>query len=242
MDKELKILWLNEKEVQIYMYLSEYGISAASEISNKLKIPKSTVNFISDNLWEKWILKKSFRSKTGYYEADPIVFESKITWEISEKNGALEKIMPLLKENSKNILSKPKTFFLDWLESCKNAYLEILHCKEKKFYEFWAHHDLEKAFWKIFMADFIEARVIKNIRCEAIWTSGHEMNSLRKHDETQLRSLEIFSNTIWNISSSICIFDNKVLILNLRDSYKWICIENPDLAETMKTIFKITKI
>jgi sugar-specific transcriptional regulator TrmB len=53
MNEKLSSLGLNQKEMQVYMYLVEYGISAASEVARHIAIPKSTVNFLADSLWKK---------------------------------------------------------------------------------------------------------------------------------------------------------------------------------------------
>jgi sugar-specific transcriptional regulator TrmB len=53
MKKSLTTLGLNEKQTQVFMYLVEYGISPASEIAKSIDIPKSTVNFLADTLWQQ---------------------------------------------------------------------------------------------------------------------------------------------------------------------------------------------
>ena len=50
---ELISIGFSEKESQVYLYLIEYGTSGASEIAKHLRIPKSTVNFIAENLWKR---------------------------------------------------------------------------------------------------------------------------------------------------------------------------------------------
>ena len=141
-----------------------------------MNIPKSTINFIAGNLWHKWILKKSFRWKTGYYEADPEQLQKTILWEYSKKEKILDEIVPKLQEKNKSHISRPKITFIDWLESCRQAYLELL--KVKRFYEFWVHADLENAFWEKFMDDFICSRVKKWVFCDSVWTEWEVENRL----------------------------------------------------------------
>jgi predicted DNA-binding transcriptional regulator len=61
MKEKLIELWFNKKEVEVYLYLIEFDISPASEIGKHLDYPKSTINFLADNLWKRGVLKKSFR-------------------------------------------------------------------------------------------------------------------------------------------------------------------------------------
>ena len=233
-------LGFNKKEYIVYMYLVEYGTSPASEISKFIKMPKSTVNFLADGLWRKGILKKSFRWNTGYFEANIEELKKLINNEIKEKENILNKIMPILLEKNKNAFSRPKIEFIDWLENCKKAYLKLLDIKWK-FYEFWDHCDLLNAFWEAFMNDFIKTRVLKWIFCDSVWNNSKVENELHLRDEKELRSLKIFSDTFWKMSSSIALYDNKVLILNLNWAFNWVLIENKEFFETMKTIFLICK-
>lgn len=240
MQEKLQTLWLNTKEIQVYLYLIEYGISPASEIAHAIGIPKSSVNFLADNLWRKWIITKSFRGKTGYFEADISNLKQTILWEVENKKKTLEWLIPILEEKNKNVISKPKIQFIDGIENCKKEYLELLAVE--KFYEFWAHQDLEEAFWKEFMQDFIEKRIKKNIFCDSIWTNWKAELDLQKLDKKHNRELKIFKADIfWKIASSIAIYKNKVLILNLKGIYTGVLVENKEFAQTMKTVFLICK-
>ncbi len=236
--EKLKILWLNIKEINVYVYLIEYWISAASEIAHAIEIPKSSVNFLADNLWKRGILTKSFRGKTGYFEADISSLKQAVLWELSSKEKALEKLIPILEEKNKNIISKPKINFIDGVENCKKEYLELLTVE--KFYEFGAHEDLKNAFGQKFMKDFIDKRVDKSIFCDSIWTDWNTEINLQKLDAQQKRELKIFSaEKFWKIRSSIAIYSNKVLILNLKWAFTGVLIENKEFAQTMKTVFLI---
>jgi len=244
MNVELSLLnlRLNKKEIKVYLYLVEYWESPASIISKHLDIPKSTINFISDNLWRKWILSKSFKWNTWYFEADISKLEEYIINDIAEKKDIKEYLIPILKEKNKNVISRPKISFIDWVENCKKEYLRLLNTDTKIFYEYWAHYDLEKAFWKWFMNYFIKERVKKDIFCDSIWSNWKVEIELHKLDKVHNRALKIFEKEIfWEINSSIAIYDDKVLILNLSWINTWVLIENKEFAKTMKTIFMICK-
>lgn len=241
MIEKLQTLGMNEKEAKTYLYLIEYGISWASEIAKHLNYPKSTVNFLADTLWKRGFLSKSIRSHTHYYEADISLLESLLYLEKKEKEDFLLGTIPLLRTMNQNVRSKPKIIFLDGEDQCKKAYLWLLEVKGI-FYEFWAHRDLVQAFWQTFMDDFIRERVKRGIFCDSIGTNGEMEKSLQKKDKQQKRRLDIFDHSIGKIGSSICIYTDTVLILNLENTYSWVTIQNREFAETMKTIFRICKI
>ena len=241
MEEKLLELWFNKKEVEVFLYLIEFWISSASEVAKKLNYPKSSVNFLADNLWKKWILKKSFRWKTGYYEVDISSFEKNLLDDLDNKKNILEDIIPKLKEKNKNTFERPKIIFIDWLENCKKAYLNLLNAKNI-FYEIGAHWELENAFWKWFMQDFIKKRIKNNVICDAITNNWEIDKQFRWKDDTEKRKIRFFDEEIfWKIYSSLAIYDNKVLILNLNWKNSWVLIENKDFYKTMKTIFMIAK-
>ena len=241
MKEKLLELWFNKKEVEVFLYLINLWISSASEIANKLEYPKSSVNFLADNLWKKGILKKSFRWKTGYYEADILNLEKIILEEIKNKKNILENIIPELKEKNKNTFDRPKIIFIDWLENCKKAYLDILKTKIE-YHEIWAHSDLENAFWKEFMNNFIKSRIKNNLICNAISNDWKTEERFKNKNSEEFRKLKLFDeNIFWKIHSTIAIYENKVLILNLNLNFNWVLIENKDFYETMKTVLKIAK-
>ena len=69
------------------------------------------------------------------------------------------------------------------------------------------------------MDDFISERVKRGIFCDSIGTNGEMEKSLQKKDKQQKRRLDIFDHSIGKIGSSICIYTDTVLILNLENTY-----------------------
>ena len=235
MENKLIELWFNKKEIKVFLYLIEMWISSASEIARNISFPKSTVNFLADNLWKKGILKKSFRWKTGYYEVDINSFEKNILEEIKNKKNILDNIIPELKEKNKNTFDRPKIIFIDWLENCKKAYLEILEiwktqrakalCWQAEYLEIWAHWDLVNAFWEEFMSNFIKSRIKNNLICNAISNDWNTEKRFENKNSEEFRKLELFDeNIFWKIHSTIAIYENKVLILNLNWKNNWVLI------------------
>mgnify|MGYP006108733261 CR=1 FL=1 len=160
--------------------------------------------------------------------------------QLLQQKNALDVLIPKLKNKLKFTSNKPKITFLEWLESCQNQYWELL--STEVFYEFWAHQDLENTFGKKFMDSFISQRVKKWVFCDSIWSTGEIEEAIQKLDDIQNRDLKIFDQEIYGrIWSSIAIYDDKVLILNLSSLPTGVLIQNPQFAETMKTIYLICK-
>jgi len=92
------------------------------------------------------------------------------------------------------------------------------------------------------MNNFIKARIKNNIICNAISNDWKIEEKFENKNTQEFRKLKLFSEDIfWKIHSTIAIYKNKVLILNLNWKNNWVLIENKDFYETMKTIFMIAK-
>lgn len=65
------------------------------------------------------------------------------------------------------------------------------------------------------MEQFIAERTGSKIFCDSIGTYGEVETELQKHDNAQLRSLKLFDKSFGKIGSSIAIYNDVVLVLNL---------------------------
>ena len=69
------------------------------------------------------------------------------------------------------------------------------------------------------MDNFIQERVRRNIFCDSIGTAGVVEQALQKKDTLEKRALSIFGTDFGTIGSSIALYEDKVLVLNLRGIY-----------------------
>lgn len=231
-------LGFNEKEISIYLCLLEFGQCSASKIAGKLTTPKATVLFILKNLVDRGYVQRSQKGRTQYFEAKPEDLKKHKQQELAEQSSSLAKVIPLLEEFKTPYSSEPKVTFYEGIENCKKAYRQILDSKTTVL-EFGAHEDLVMRFGEKFMNDFINERAQKNVHLEAICSDSPLSTSLQLIDKQQARKIHIFSQKDGHLYSSITIFDQKVLLLNLYYDAFAILIENQEVSATLKTIFHL---
>ena len=234
MIKELIQLGFNEKEAKVYLALLEYGTQPASVIAKKTGFPKATVLFLFDNLFKKAYIKRSQKGRIFYFYADPEDLKKEKSKQISEQNTALEKTIPLLKEFKNPYTSPPKILFFEGVNGCRKAYLMLTESKTSVL-EFAAHNDLEKMGYD-FMQNFIKTRVKNKVHINTIAKKDKTHLFYKKLNKKQLRQLSLFDGKIGTFYSSISVFENKVLLLNLYQDCFAILIQNKEVAETLKTI------
>lgn len=238
MEELLSNLGLQDKEIKIYLGLLEIGLSPASVLAKKISLPKSTTLFHLENLTKSGIIQKSQKGKTQYFYADPEFLQKNQQEKIDKKQDALKNLIPLLNEHKSPFTSRPQIEFFEGIESCKKCYQDLLSTKTE-ILEFGAHEDLEAKFGKNFMDNFIATRKKKKIFLKAIASDNPVERALKNHDQDQCRDIKIFPKNFGKLFSSIAIYEDKVLILNLFHDAFAIRIKNEEFSSTMRTIFSL---
>ena len=233
---EFKNIGLSEKESKVYLALLEMGLQPASTIAKIVKIPKSTTLFILENLNKEGLIRKCLKGKTQYFYADPKDFQSALEEKLKKQHDSLNTLLPFLEKTHRPFSSRPQITFYEGVDNCKKAYQLLLDANSTVL-EFGSHTDLENAFGKTFMQKFIQKRVANKIHLKALTSQSKAHFELIKDNQKQLREHIVLDNELGIINSSIALFDNKILILNLKKSAFGILIDNPDMYETLKTLF-----
>lgn len=236
MENLLKKLGFTHKESVVYLALLEFGQQPAANIARQIGLPKSSTLFILENLTERGYIQKSKRGNTQWFFANPEdLVSTKLHQHEMEKN-TLDEALPLLKEFQNPFSAPPKITFHQGVKSCKQVYLKLLE-SQTEILEFGIHQDLAAAFGNSFMDDFIAERVRKNIHLRAISSPTAVDKALAKQDSSQARSQK-FLPTGAETYSSIALWEDKVLLLNLHTDAFGILIENREVSQTLRTVFE----
>jgi sugar-specific transcriptional regulator TrmB len=238
MKKILESLGFTQKETEVYLALVEFGNQPASQIAKKTGYPKSTVLFLFDGLLKKGYIRKSNRGRIQYFFADPKDLKTAKEKQLDDERKALDKAIPLLEEFKTPFSSEPKVTFYEGVEGCKKAYSTLLESTTEVL-EFGAHGDLVEKFGEEFMNEFINGRIKNKVFLKAISKKDDVHKTLSKLDKKHLREIQFYPSSKGTLYSSIAIFEDKVLLLNLYQDAFAILIENKEVAETLKTIHKL---
>lgn len=239
MREMLLTLGFTEKEIQIYLALLELGTQAASVLAKKTGHPKATVLFILDNLCKRGYVRKSRKGRVQYFYADPEDLQKAKKLELEKETTALDAAIPLLKEFKNPFTSEPKMTFFEGVDGCRKAYSLLLESTTEIF-EFGAHNDLLKL-GRDFMKNFVKTRSNRKIFIHAICKKSPLNIGLHKADKRERRRITLYPETMGELYSSIAVFEDKVLLLNLYHDAFAILIQNREVAETLKTIYKLAR-
>ncbi len=237
MRDQLKQLGFSEKEIEVYLALLEFGSQPASVIAKKTGIPRPTVLFLFENLLQRGYIRKTQKGKARFFYADPEdLYKAKME-EMEQVKQALENTLPLLNEYKSPFSSPPRINFFEGIEGCRNAYLMLLKSRTEVC-EFAAHTDLNKM-GENFMENFVAERARRKIFMKAISQDTPVHRFYQKLDKKQQRKLKMFPLAKGDLFSSIDIFEDKVLLLNLYHDCFAILIESRQVADTLKTIHSL---
>ncbi len=230
-------LGLSEKESAVYLALLEFGTQPASIIAKRTKMPRPTVLFLFNELLKKGYIQKSHRGRTQYFYADPKDLKLAKQKQLEEEGKELSAVIPLLEEYKNPFTSPPKTHFYEGIEGCRRAYSALLE-SETEILEFATHEDLVKM-GEEFMDSFIAERVRRKIFIQVLSVDLPLEKLYLKKDKKEYRKCVLHSQKNGRFYSSIDIYENKVLLLNLHTDPYAILLENTELAETFKTIHRL---
>lgn len=237
MRMQLESLGFSAKESDVYLGLLEFGTQPASVIAKKTGIPRPTVLFLFEHLCSKGYVRKSRRGRTQYFYADPSDLEQAKKSELERAEQALKEALPLLREFRNPFSSEPKVTFFEGLDGCRRAYSLLLDSKTEVL-EFAPHDDLLKM-GEEFMNHFMEERARRGVFIRPICPRNKTHEHYKKLDKEQKREIKMFDPERGRIYSSITIFEDKVLLLNLHQDAFAILIQNKEVAETLKTIHRM---
>lgn len=239
MEEQLMQIGFTAKEARVYLALLEFGNQPASVLGRKLNMPKATVLFILEKMVKRNIVRKTHRGRTLFFHAEPADLKEAVEQQLKQRQNALDKVLPLLEETKNPFTSPPKLTVFEGIEGCKKAYSQLLESSEEV-REFGTHEDLEKM-GVDFMSDFIAKRVKGKIFLKDICVDSPVHRHFQGLDKKQKRDVHLFDPAVGRLHSSISVFEDKVVILNLFHDAFAVVIENHEIAETLKTIHKLTR-
>ncbi len=235
----LKNLGLNEKEAKVYTALLQTGKATAYEVSKYSGLKKPTTYVILDDLVDKGIANKIPRVKTIQYSA--ISPEDLFTMTKSRIKTA-EEVLPELKAISKGrAIKKVRVAYFEGLDGVKEMYRKLhREMAGKNYVGFFAHaKNTPKELDEIFEKINEKHRKLK-IGRKAITVDDESLNKYFSKDFIKKHNIDIKKLPISKYDSNISIeiYKNYTQIFSHR-YLQGVVIDNPDIAKTMKQIFKL---
>lgn len=220
-------------EVRVYLAALELGGSTATDIAEKAKMPRTTVNLTIDSLHRKGLLDAYLQHRRKIWTA---VHPNKLLIRLKEHEAALRTVLPELQSLHRDTDTKPAVRTYSGAEEIRQIMNDILETK---------HHLSAIHLWdewvallgRGYMDDFIETRVRQNIRTRLLVPKTKTSLALKEKDAKELRITQFLPDGV-TIDNSNFIYGNKVAIISVKSKQPvGILIEDEDISHTMRVFF-----
>lgn len=237
-------LGFSEKEARVYRVMLEIGQGPATTIITKADLKKGITYAVLKNL-EKRGLVSSFgkEGKTYFRAEDPqklldLVEEKKR--EVDSLRNSLSEIVPKLTSQYKLAIGKPTIRYFEGKEGLVKVF-EDIYGPGKEIV--WGCVDLEKsdeAFPAYILKDLIPKRIKNKVIAKSFVADSPQAHQIAKKDKEQLRQTILVNKNDYPLPAEIDVYEDKIALLSFKKGeFIGLLIENPEFAESLRSIFKI---
>lgn len=231
---------LSEKEAKIYVFLLSVDNANASEISKKTKINRTTIYPVMDSLIETGLAEEVVKNDKNLFRAlspekiETFIENQKI--KLYEKSKVAKSMIPKFKTIYRGDGERPIVEYYDGkdqvLSASKNIFSE--NNNENVIYAIYPRDEIENNFSSTDLKEVRSARIKRGIKSKTIYTYK---KGIYNPDDMGDR-LRIDHNR-YKISSEINVYGEVVRIHTMGKRFGTIFIKSSDVAETIKTMFKL---
>lgn len=231
--KIIQDIGLAEKEAKVYLANLEIGTSKVSEIAKKCKLNRVTTYDILEKLSHKGLVSLVVKDGNKMYTA----IEPKLLLDrTKEKMKSLEKAMPILQKLS-STTAHPKIEYYEGLDGIKQVYADTLTAKTEILN--YANSQLIREIWPEYDDEYIPKRVKKKIFLRGIAPYDEYGLEVVAENKENHRDIRLVPRDTFDFANEINIYDDKVSMISLKHDLIGIIIENEDIANTQRSIFKM---
>lgn len=224
---------LNEKEARVYLANLEIGTSKVSAIGKKCALNRVTTYGVLERLLEKGLVSLIIKEGQKIYTAlDPKSFLDRS----KEKIKNLEKVLPLLKRLSSKT-EHPKIEYFEGIDGIKKVYADTLTAKTELLN--YADSKLVREIWPEYDEEYVARRVHKKIFLRGIAPLDEYGLKVVEDNKAAHRDIRLVPADIFDFSNEINIYDDKISIISLKHELIGVVIENTDIANTQRSIFRM---
>lgn len=231
--KTVERLGYKPNEVKAYLASLELGEATISEIAEKASLPRTSVQLIVQDLYEKHLLYTYVRKRRKYWIAEN---PERLMMNLKEKEASLKEILPELHAIRHETGVKPAIRSYTGTEGIWNILNDILGAK-KNIRSLSSIHDIELLLGDEFRS-FIQQRRHNNTRVELLTVRSPETEKLKNRDTKELRETRFLPKDIV-IHNANFIYGEKVAIISLNKKLPvGMIIEDKDIAATQAMLFE----
>ena len=238
----LKAIGLEEKEIKTYITSLELKEASLAQISKKVSLPRSTVQYLLGKLKKRGLLEIVAKDTKHLYIANPprevlTLLKNKQN-KLNEQILKFEESLPELNQIYSTSLFQPRTRFFQG-EEIRKIYEEILDSPIDETLFIGSMEKTADAVGKKYLQNWMKRRAQLKIKTKAIRTRSGEMPDpiISASRQGLLRTMRLAPEGFESPSHIIIYGDNVAIITTSNENFGLV-ITSREYAITMKNIFK----
>ncbi len=244
--QDITQLGFKEKEAKVYLALFEIGEATAQAIARKASVNRPTTYFYLDELKKKGLAKIIRRqSKTLFFAAPPQALKKYLQQRaraVIDLQKRLREVAPQLADLYQRAGVKPKIKLFEGRQGLLSIYEDLAKVdpdKDGEIFTFTSRQYVIDQFPET-VTTMEEQRAKRGVWVRSIYSQlpGEKLLSSGE-DKKYLRTYVTVPSDKFPFSGSVHIYQNKVAFIALRRKLVGVVIENSNVANTYRTIFRL---
>lgn len=240
LEKYLQEIGLADKEAAVYLALLQVDNASVLDIAKKTKINRTTIYFVIESLIKKGLVSEVQQGKKTYYAAEPPerleTYIERQKTVLDEHSRRLKDMLPEIKAIQRELGERPVVKYFDGRDAAISANLDFFSAKDKEGIGYFIfNRDLiEEVFTQKEIADIQKIRPGKKIKGKSIYV--YALGELPSNEVTERKRVD---GSKFPIQCDISIYEDRVQFVSLGKKVASIFIQSRDVADTLKSIFKL---
>jgi len=235
--KKLEEIGLNDKEAKVYIATLELGEGSASEIAKKSGVNRATTYFTLENLMKMGLVSASNEEKKQkFVPEDPSQLENIINkqqQELEQKKKGLKDVVEELNSINSASIKKPIVkYYLGKEGIMRMAESGFDYVKSKDMFLAFSMDNLNQFLSKEERKKLQKHRIKNDTQVKTLYTSTGENLISKKATITKVDYKK------YALPGDVAVYDDKIRLTSYKDQIG-IIIENKEIAQTLKSIFKL---
>jgi sugar-specific transcriptional regulator TrmB len=243
LEKYLQEIGLADKEASVYLSLLQVDNASVLDIAKKTKINRTTIYFVLESLEKKGLVSEIQQGKKTYFAAEPPerleTYIERQKTVLDEHSRRLKDMLPEIKAVQRELGERPVVKYFEGKEGAYNSshffFADVKGKTNNGDGYFVFNRDLiEDVFTEREIADTQKIRPSKQIKGKSIYV--YSKGNLPSNEITERKKLD---GERYPIRCDVSVYGDRVQFVTLGKKVSSIFIQSRDVADTMKTLFKL---
>lgn len=241
LEKKLREIGLEYKEIQVYLATLELGESLASEIAKKAQVERANSYYILEQLKNKGLISQSWRdAKKVFIATHPNHLVSLAEHQLSTANEVQSELLSIYN----TIEHKPRIQYFEGEEGLAAILDDILlTCLElppekREILEF-ISPDSAVQLIKENQLKFVEDRINYKIKLRWIAPDTEFSRTFLKDAQKDYRELRLVDPAKFPLTTEVDIYGDKMALFGSKEHPLGVIIEHKEMVETQRQIFEL---